>query len=62
VGAIVMNDLNCIPQLGLCSNRATGVRIAIEARKVAAGNFDPYPMALQKDAARYARIDPVLID
>ena len=38
------------------------VQIAIEAREVAAGNFEPDPMPLQKHIAGRPEIDLVLVD
>ena len=39
-----------------------GVKVAIEARKVAAGNFQPQAMSGKKDIARSPDVDIELVD
>jgi hypothetical protein len=44
----------CLPrnaELTLVGNRAAGIRVPIEPRKIAARYFQPYPVACEKDIA-----------
>ncbi len=44
------------------SNRATGVAIAIEAREIAAGDFQADAMARKKDIRGRSQVDVQFID
>ncbi len=53
----MIDHLPRLLERGLVGERAAGIRIAIEARKVAARDFDAYGMAGEKHVARYACVD-----
>ena len=60
---IVTNDLTGLLPLRVSAERMAGVRIAVEAREVAAGDLDSNPVPLGEGVARRSpELDRVRID
>src|SRR5258708_7421057 len=53
--------LRRLPQLGLIDERPARIWIAVEAREVAAGNLQPYAMALEEHVAADPGVDRYLV-
>ncbi len=58
----VQNRVCGLHEVRIVGAAFAGVQVAIEAREVAAGDFEPDPMALQKDVAGGPEVDLVLVD
>ncbi len=60
--AVVIDGLRRLAQNGFVSHRAAGVGIAIEAREIAAGDFQAHAMAFEEHVTGYAGIDRHVVD
>ena len=58
---VVIHGLRRFSQLRLIGNRPAGIRIAIKAREVAAGNLQPHAMSLQENIAGDSGVDRYLV-
>ena len=59
---VVINRLRGLAQIGRIGDRAAGIRIPVEAWKVAAGYFDADAMALPKHVAGHTGVDRQFVD
>ena len=62
MGGVVVDGVGGLDEVGACGGGLTGVQVAVEAREVAAGDFEADDVALEEDVAGGPEVDFVFVD